>query len=133
MNEFIEENKKMIILAVVLLALTIVFGMINSITNGKKKASPENALKELASIYYEELAYPFIMESDEDVAYAILDDYKEEGLKVTLDKILDSIENAKTSIFYNDKVSCDSTKTYVIIYPTGYSKKDYKLETNISC
>lgn len=133
MSDFIEENRKMIILAIVLLALTIVFGIVNSIMNRQAKNDPKAALEELARIYYEELAYPYIMESEENVAKAILEDYKEEGLKVTLGKILDSIENAKTSIFYNDKVSCDSESTYVIIYPTGYNKKDYKLETNISC
>jgi len=133
MSDFIEENKKMIILAVILLALYIVFGIVNSIMNGKGKSTPEKVLHDLASIYYEELAYPFIMESDEDVAKAVLDDYKEEGLKVSLDKILDSIENANTEVFYSDKISCDGEETYVIIYPTGYGKKDYKLETNISC
>ncbi len=133
MKNFFEENKKMIIIAGILLALYIVFGIVNSLMSGNGKINPEKALKELGTIYYEELVYPYIMQSDESVARLVIDDYKKEGLKVTLDKLLESIENAKETIFYNDKIMCNELETYIIIYPTGYSKNSYKLETHISC
>ena len=131
MSDFIEENKKMIILAGVLLVLYIVFGIINSL--GKGKTTPQKALKELGTIYYEELVYPYIMESDEKLAKEIIDDYKENGLEVHLNILLNSIEGSKKSIFYNDKTKCDNDKTYIIIYPTGYKKNEYKIEVNASC
>ena len=132
MNEFIEENKKMIILAVVLIGISILFGIINLFMSGTKSNKPEKVLKDLASIYYEDLLYPRIME-DSELSKEIIDDYKEMGIKVTLAKLLDSIENAKKDVFDNNKTYCRIYDTHVIIYPTGYEKDEYKIETYLSC
>ena len=134
MSEFIEENKKMIILAIVLIVITILFGIINMFMDGSsKKTTPEKALKELGQIYYEELLYPYLTTEYNTVYEDVLDGYKELGIKVTLEKLLDSITNSKEEIFENENVSCDKTRTYIIIYPTGYEKKDYRIETDIIC
>ena len=91
MNEFIEENKKMLILAVVLIGLCILFGIINMFMGtSNSKVTPEKALKELGSIYYEELLYPSIKEN-EYIYKNMIDDYKETGIQVSLVKLLDSI------------------------------------------
>ena len=132
MNDFIEENKKMIVLALVLVGLCIFFGLINFfMEGGSKKTTPEKALKELGQIYYEELFYPNMVE--QEVYESMIDKYKESGFKVTLLKLLNSIDDAKEEIFDNDKVYCRVEETYVIIYPTGYNKKDYKIEVHTSC
>jgi hypothetical protein len=134
MNDFIEENKKMIVLALILVAACILFGIINLFMGGSNsgKTTPEKALKDLGKIYYEELLYPSIMEN-EDIYKEMIDDYKEEGIKVTLDKIMQTISNMNIDVFFNDEISCGRYSTYIIIYPTGYNKKDYKIETHISC
>ena len=133
MNDFIEENKKMIILAIVLVAICILFGIINMFMGGKKKTTVESALKDLASIYYEDLVYPFIMDDEDEISKAVIDDYKENGIRVTLDKLFNSIENANEEVFNNEKTYCRIYDTYVIIYPTGYNKKDYRIETHLAC
>ena len=111
MKNFFEENKKMIIIAGVLLALYIVFGIVNLLTSNSGKANPSMVLKELGKIYYEELAYPYIMASDEKIAKEIIDDYKKEGIKVSLDRLLDSIKDSKKEVFYNMKHTYKNAKT----------------------
>lgn len=137
MNEFWEENKNKIIVIGVIVALVIVFTVINSL-NGKtvKKDSPEKGAKDLAKVYYEELFYPYIKENYTRNYNDIIMSYEESGIKVTLLKMITSIKNANVSVFSDEKnnTSCDLTLSYVIIRPMSpYEFDDYSIETNLKC
>lgn len=136
MNDFIEENKKKIVCIIILISLCVLFGIINLIRrNSTKSSSLERSLEDLGSIYYEELLYPYILEDSEDIYKELLDDYKEEGFKVTLEDLFNSIENANKDNFFDSKnnINCDIRDTYILIYPTGYSKEDYRIEMHTDC
>ena len=137
MNEFFEENKKMIVTVGVVIAFAIVFAVVNIfIGNDNKKMKPEDALKELGTIYYEELYYPQLKSARSDDYTTILTNYSKDGLKVTLASLVAVIDNLDIDNFINEKdnTSCDFYETYIVIYPNGnLTEKDYTIEVNTKC
>lgn len=137
MNEMWEENKKTIITIGIILGLTIIIGIVNIFMNGgTKKITPDKALKEIGAIYYEELFYPELKETYGDGYKERLRDYSSDGIKVTLEKLANSIPNINAEVFFNinNGVLCNTNETYVIIYPDGsYEQDDYTLKVKLDC
>lgn len=137
MNEFIEDNKKKIVIIAIIILATIAIGIVNMFMNGKSaKVTPESALKELGAAYYEEIYYPYLMKNYPKNNQILLERYSKDGKKVTLLTLLTSVENANASAFSDEKndKSCDMTLTYIKIIPKApYGEKDYTIETTLRC
>lgn len=135
MNDFLEENKKTIIIIGVLVGLTIIMSIASLFIGNKEKLpTPEESLKELSEIYYEDIFYPNISKDHPESFKSYLEQ-QNDGMKVTLLDILSSIPAAKQEIFFReeDGVSCDLYETYVMftpLKPYGVSNYDVKIVTD---
>jgi uncharacterized membrane protein YhiD involved in acid resistance len=103
--------------------------------NNEKKLNAN--LTTLGKQFYEEFYYPSQEKSQEDVK-TFIKKFEKTGIKVNLENIakvskvdkelVDSMINKKT------KKKCDTTESYVIIYPEKpYGKTNYKIEVNLEC
>lgn len=137
MSEFIEDNKKKIVVIAIIVLGTIIIGIVNMVMNGSStKQSPKTSLEELGKAYYEEIYYPKLKNEYPNNYKTILGNYSKTGKKVTLLQLLTTIENANDEAFYNNKknTSCDLTLTYINIYPMeSFDSDDYKIETFLHC
>ena len=137
MNDFYEENKKTIIIIGILVVLTIIFSIASLfIGKGNKTIKPEDAMKELGSVYYEEIFYPQLKEEYPELYIEVLNKKGSEGIKMTLSDLMFSLKNVNGDAFIDEKneTFCDAYDTYVVIYPTGnYDLEDYRLDVKVSC
>lgn len=132
MNEFIEENKKRLVIFGIIVAVSIVLGIINMISqkgNSSANKAREERLLDLGKKYYEQIIYP-IYKND-------LEDYKETGFKIALVDIRGKLDEKKGyiyEVFSDNKTTCDLGKTYITIYPTKpYDEKSIDYKINLSC
>lgn len=137
MNDFIEENKKTILVIIVLIAATIIISIASLFMGNKQKQpKPKDAMKELGEIYYEELYYNKLIETYPDNYITYLENKSNEGIKVTLVDLISAIPTANLDV-YNDKkgnLMCDLYGSYIIITPySSYEREDYSIEVVTKC
>lgn len=132
MNDFIEENKKTILLIIVLIVATIIISIASLFMGNKQKMpKPKDAMKELGEIYYEEIFYAQLAEKYPDDYMYFLESRSNEGIKATLVELLAANPSVPLDIFYDKKGNavCDIYNSYVTIKPySPYSIEDYNVE-----
>lgn len=137
MNDFIEENKKTILLIIILILATIIISIASIFVSGdSKNPKPEVAMKELGEIYYEDFYYLELMRRYPDNYMAYLEQKSNDGIKLTLADLLAAIPEANLDV-YNDKkgnMICDLYDSYIIITPNAtFEREDYSIEVVTKC
>lgn len=136
MNDFIEENKKTIVVIAILVVLTIIFSVASMIiNNGNKKMKPEDAIEELGRIYYEEVYYPQLKENYPEIYKDYLSQ-QTEGIKVILRDLFKSISDSSYEPYSNKEgeLICDFFDSYVTITPVSpYDKDSYNIDPVVDC
>lgn len=132
-------NKKLIAITlsciiVVVVAIILIICLTKTKSN---EAELNNNLKKLGSQFYEEFYYPTQERVQKDVKTFVAKS-KSNGIKVNLENIakVSKIDKKLVEKMVNNKTKkdCDKTQTYVVIKPVSpYGKKDYKIETYLSC
>ncbi len=136
LKDFFMNKKGMVIVGVI--AVLIVVLILLFVLKDNTKVNLESTLKDMGIDFYENFYYDKAGDSDEERA-AVLQKYKEIGIKINLDNLqrYNSEQNApKIKEFVNPKTKeqCNFDDTMVIIYPKeNYGKKDYDIKVNIVC
>lgn len=124
-------KKKLIIVVLVLVVVGVVGGfMLKSQKDSSAKNSNEVQMEKLAQLYYEEYLYDILItgKSDEDKAQ-FLSNYKDKGLKVSIESIEKVSELDSSKIVKKIGNSCDKKSESITIIPNDpYTKKDYKVK-----
>lgn len=145
MKEFLEYNKKEILIGLLIFTLIgVAVVLVLVFTNGNKKEEQTQKdklngyLNELGKSFYEDYYYDAMASQNEDAISDTLSKFSGIGIKVNLDNLSryngDGVEE-KTKEFKNEKdEECDKKNTKVIIYPKEpYGKTDYEIETVLEC
>lgn len=133
LNDFISENKKMILIVLVIIVISVVLMIVtSSMENGSDKLDRtqidyESVVEDMGKRYYREALYDTL--SKEDLKEASIN-----GIKINLRTLVQAFEDIDSSTFLGEGMYCDFLGTYVIITPTGdFERKDYQIETVVSC
>lgn len=132
----IKENKKTLLIVLVLFIALIIISILNLIFDNKKSNSFDNEeiIKSFAELYYEEGYYPQITSTFGENYSDKLKEYETEGIKLTLLDIISTFGDVDEYKFYTEGNYCDFEETYAIVYPKSpYGIKDYTIDIEISC
>jgi len=130
----IKENKKTLIIVLILFVVLIVISIFNLISDNDSTLDNEEIIKTFAGLYYEDGYYPEVTSIYRENYANKLKEYEAEGIKLTLLDIISTFEDIDEYKFYKEGNYCDFEKTYAIIYPKApYGVNDYTIKTKISC
>lgn len=139
-NKF-TKNRKVLIIAGVLLAVIILVTVFVLIFGGSKKNQSQvlsESLKDLGADFYETFYYKQVGTTDEE-RKEFLEKYKDLGLKISLDSLARHNKEKTDEIiaeFVNNETGeeCDRTNSMVVIYPRDpYGKSDYSIDAILVC
>lgn len=133
--EGFKENKKTLIITLVLLVVLIIISILNFIFNNREeKLNMEEVVKSFAELYYEQSYYPEIKSVYKSSYIRILEKHAREGIKLTLNDIVNLFEDVDTKQFYEEGNYCNFLETYALIYPKSpYEVDDYEIKVNLYC
>lgn len=131
-------NKKTLAILVALLIVVILVVLLVVFGKKSNEKELESSLNKMGSSFYENFYYEQIGSSADDRT-SLLSKFSTIGIKIDLENLgryndgefKKDIKEFKNSLTGE---KCNQTKTKVIIYPKSpYGKKDYKIETELSC
>jgi len=124
-----KEKGKIFIFSFVFILFIILVSFINNIVeNYNDKKSLEKTLVVLGEKVYTDAYYDNLKKNPEE--------YKDNGIKITLEDIFEIINLENKDYFYNRKTKeeCDTKNSYVRIYPKApYGVNDYELDFVLAC
>jgi len=124
-----KEKGKIFIFSFVFILFIILVSFINNIVeNYNDKKSLEKTLVVLGEKVYTDAYYDNLKKNPEE--------YKDNGIKITLEDIFEIINLESKDYFYNRKTKeeCDTKNSYVRIYPKApYGVNDYELDFVLAC
>ena len=136
MTDFLEENKSAIKIAGILIGVTVILVIINSVvTNIVNAPTPKKLLTSLATTYYEDEYYNKLVDAYPEEYNIILKKHEKEGLKISIKDFITIYKKIDLAAFDRNKYSmCDFDLTYVTIYPKSpYEVDDYELKITEYC
>ncbi len=121
--------KKKILLLIITLVIVSTILTLWFLVSKEEKINYEQTLIEVSESFYENYYYESISGNE-----SFLENYEDTGIKLSLETLFEMEYVGKDEVVLNLLDSCDKENTITTFYPSSpYGKKDYKIETIISC
>lgn len=128
---FYNNNKFKIIVACIFVVVIFAIFIPVSLSVNSKEQKFNDELKKIASDFYENTYYNQIG-NDDGTRLAFLTKYKSTGIKIDLENLSRTTNNANEVLKKFN--GCNKENTKVIIYPVEpFNQKDYTVEIELDC